>query len=108
MGKTRPILEGVVSEWDDGVIEYGIDDDRDGSLDLYILAHRDRGYEIKREEDGDEIPLVESQFRLYDPEELSVDQHNALKAKGFHFHTITECDLIRMLRAGFDGRACRG
>lgn len=108
MGKTQPILDGVVSKWDDGVTEYGFDDVRDGSLELYILAHREKDYEIKREENGDDIPLTESRFQLYDPQELSVDQHNALQADGYHFHTITEADLIRMLRAGFDGRSCRG
>lgn len=108
MGKTRPILNGVVSEWSDGVTEYGMDDNRDGSLELYILAHQVRDDEIRREEDDDEIPLAESEFRLYDPAELSVDQHNALKGRGYHFHTVTERDLIEMLRAGFDGRSCRG
>lgn len=106
MGKTKPILQAVVSEWGDEVTEYGVDDSRDGSLELYILAHRNKDYEIKREEDGPEMPLVETQYRLFSPDELSVDQYNGLAKQGFHFHTITERDLVNMLDAGFDGRGC--
>lgn len=109
MGKTRPILDGVISEWDDGITEYRYDDNRDGSLELYLLAHQDTQYELKREEDDDdEIPLVQSRYQLYAPDELSVDEYNALKSNGYHFHSITERDLINMLTAGFDGRSCRG
>lgn len=106
MGKTNPILQAVVTNWDDGVTDHGMGEPRDGSTELYTLAHREKSYEGKRVEDGDEIEHTESQYRLYDPEELSVDQHNTMKANSFHFHTITERDLMRMLNTGFDGRSC--
>lgn len=106
MGRKQPILQGVVSTWEDGVRTYGYDGGRDGSFEVYLLAHTEKEYHIAREEDTDKMDLREMEFKLYSPDELSVDEYESLQDKGYHFHRITDADLIRMLRAGFDGREC--
>lgn len=106
MGKTNPILSGTISVWQDGVVEYGLTDARDGETEVYVLAHKETEHHIARTEEDGEMDVDGDQYELYPPDELSVDQYRAMKKDGWHFHDITESDLVKMLDSGFDGRSC--
>lgn len=106
MGKQYPILSGVMEVWEDGVVQYGNAGEQEGDTVVYVLAHQETEHRIRREEDGDEMKVDGDEYELYPPDELSVDQYRAMKKNGWHFHDITESDLVKMLDSGFDGRSC--
>lgn len=88
--------------------DYGWDGEIAPDVTLYLLAVQFKQYEIKREDDGDELELSQRAYKLYDPEELSVHDYERMQDDGWRFFEVDAAYLFEMFDGSFDKRRMRG